>query len=173
MISRPALTAVLVLAAVAVMMLLEAALSRHNERVLRVRGAIEPADDVYRWMQVAYPLAFVVMAVEGALQPVLPQDRLLWGIAVFTVAKGIKYWAISTLGPRWSFRVLVEPGAPLVTTGPYRFLRHPNYLGVVGELAGVALMLSAPIAGTIATLGFAVILWRRIRVEDRALGRHG
>lgn len=171
--SPQALTALLVVAAVGAMMLLEAALSRHNERTLRERGAVEAPGDVYAWMQVAYPLGFLLIAAEGALQPALPRERLLWGVAVFTLAKALKYWAIASLGPRWAFRVLVLPGVPLVSSGPYRVLRHPNYVAVLGEFAGVALMLSAPVTGSMVTLGFAALVWRRIRVEDVALGRRG
>ena len=172
-VSPAALTALLVLVAVGAMMLLEAALSRHNERVLRARGAVEPADDVYAYMQIAYPLGFLLIAAEGSLHSVLSRDRLLWGVAVFTLAKALKYWVIATLGSLWSFRVLVLPGQPLVRSGPYTYLRHPNYVAVLAEYVGVALMLSAPLAGLLATVGFGGLLWRRIQVEERALGvRH-
>jgi methyltransferase len=173
-VSPAALTALLVLVAVGATMLLEAALSRHNERSLRARGAVEPGDDVYASMRIAYPLGFVLIAAEGSLNGVLPRERLLWGVAVFTLAKALKYWVIATLGILWSFRVLVIPGQPLVTRGPYRYVRHPNYVAVLGEYVGVALMLSAPLAGLIVTAGFGALLWRRIQVEERALGlRHG
>jgi methyltransferase len=169
-VSPAALTALLVMVAVGAMMLLEAALSRHNEKTLRARGAVEPADDVYAYMRIAYPLGFVLIAAEGSLNSALPRDRLLWGVAVFTLAKALKYWVIATLGSLWSFRVLVLPGQPLVRSGPYTYLRHPNYLAVLAEYAGVALMLSAPLAGLIVTAGFGGLLWRRIQVEERALG---
>ncbi len=70
------------------------------------------------------------------------------GLLLFTLAKLIKFWAVRTLGPRWSFRILVLPGAPLVTGGPYRYMTHPNYVGVFGEFAGSAVMLNAPVAGS-------------------------
>jgi len=94
------------------------------------------------------------------------------GAVVFAAAKAIKYWAIATLGDRWTFKVLVLPGAPLVTGGPYRWLRHPNYVGVVGELVGAALMAYAPLAGAVSVLLFGVLLIARIRVEERALMQH-
>jgi methyltransferase len=65
--------------------------------------------------------------------------------------------------------VLVLPGTPLVSTGPYRFMRHPNYLGLLGEIAGVALMMRAPITGFLSGLAFGALLIARIRVEERML----
>jgi len=163
-------TSLLVVAAVGVTMALEAMLSRHNERRLRAQGAFEPPEDVYRWMQWAYPASFLAMGIEGALRPHLSRDALLWGFAVFLCAKALKYWAMASLGPRWSFRVLVPTDAVLVTSGPYRYVRHPNYVAVIGELVGVALMLSAVVAGTLAVLVFLALIRARIRVEERALG---
>ena len=92
------------------------------------------------------------------------------GLALFGLAKALKIWAISSLGSRWSYRVLVLPGAPLVHAGPYRFISHPNYLAVVGEIASVAAIVWAPITGVLATIGFGWLMIARIRVEDRALG---
>jgi methyltransferase len=160
----------LVVLVIGITMALEAGLSRHNERALRAQGAIEPRDDVYPWMQWAYPVSFVAMGVEGALHDHLSRNATLWGFAVFLCAKALKYWAIASLGPRWSFRVLVPPTGRLVTSGPYRYFRHPNYVAVIGELVGVALILSAPVAGTSAVLVFVALIRARIRVEERALG---
>jgi len=165
-----ALAAALVIVAVFLTMGLETLLSSHNERVLRERGAVEPGDDVYPWMRAAYPLGFILIGLAGATNAALDRERLLWGFAVFAAAKGLKYWAIGTLGSRWSFRVLVLPGAPLIAAGPYRFLRHPNYLAVLGELAGTAVIVWAPVTGAVVVAAFAWLLWRRIQVEERALG---
>jgi methyltransferase len=96
---------------------------------------------------------------------------LLTGLVVFGVAKALKLWAISSLGVRWSYRVLVLPDRPLVASGPYRFIHHPNYVAVVGELLGFALIVAAPVSGLLATIGFGALMRRRIAVEDRALGR--
>ena len=149
----------------------EAVLSAFNERQLRARGAIEPRGDVINVMRIAYPLAFVAMGVEGALFGPAPRELMMYGLALFGLAKALKLWAISSLGPRWSFRVLVLPDAPLVTSGPYRFLSHPNYLAVAGEIASVAMIVWAPITGVLATIGFGWLMLKRIAVEDSALGR--
>ena len=163
--------AVATVAAALLIMAGEAALSAFNERQLRARGAIEPAGDVINTMRWAYPLSFVAMGVEGALTGPAPRELMMYGLALFGVAKALKLWAISSLGSRWCFRVLVLPGAPLITAGPYRFVSHPNYLAVAGEIASVALIVWAPIAGVLATIGFGALMIQRIRIEDRALGR--
>ncbi len=156
--------------AVLLTMALEGLLSAHNERVLRARGAVEPGDDVIRWMRLAYPLGFVAIGIAGVTNPTLDRDRVLWGFALLAAAKALKFWAVATLGPRWSYRVLVLPGEPLVSGGPYRYVRHPNYLAVLGEYAGIAVIVWAPLTGAVVMAVFGWLMWRRIRVEERALG---
>ncbi|HET7217706.1 MAG TPA: isoprenylcysteine carboxylmethyltransferase family protein [Vicinamibacterales bacterium] len=163
--------AIAVLFAVAfVPMIVEAARSAANERRLRAVGAIEPADDVYRVMQVAYPACFLAMIAEAWVRSAGTPAIGLAGAVVFAAAKALKYWAIATLGERWTFRVLVPPGSTRIVRGPYAYLRHPNYVAVAGELAGFALLARAPASGAIATIGFVVLMLARIRVEERALG---
>jgi methyltransferase len=159
------------LVAVFLIMAGEAVLSRFNESLLRARGAVEPPGDVYATLRWAYPACFVAMALEGAVFGPAPRRAIAAGLVLFGLAKALKLWAISSLGIRWTFRVLVLPGAPLVTSGPYRFLRHPNYLAVLGEMIGVALVAWAPVTGVIAIAGFGALMRRRIRIEDTALGR--
>ena len=149
----------------------EAVLSSFNERQLRARGAIEPEGDVIGSMQWAYPGAFILLGIEGALTGPAPQNVLLGGLALFGVAKALKAWAISALGSRWTYRVLVLPGAPLITSGPYRFITHPNYLAVTGEIVSVAMIVWAPITGVLAAIGFGWLMILRMKIEDRALGR--
>ncbi len=159
------------LAAVLAVMAGEAVLSAHNASVLRARGAVEPPGDVYRLMQWAYPLGFIAMALEGAARGPSPPPVMLAGLVVFGAAKALKAWAISSLGPRWSFRVLVPPGQPPVVRGPYRLISHPNYLAVAGEIVGVALIVGALVSGGVTVVGFGWLMLRRIAVEDHALGR--
>jgi methyltransferase len=151
-------------------MLFEARRSAANERRLRAAGAIEPADDVYGAMQIAYPACFLAMVLEAWVSGRAFGVAALAGSVVFIGAKALKYWAIATLGDRWTFRVLVPPGSSRTLGGPYRVLRHPNYIGVAGELLGFALLAGAPIAGALACAGFGALLIARIRVEERALG---
>jgi methyltransferase len=161
------------LAAALGMMLGELILSRSNEKTLRRRGAIEPAGDVYRALAWVYPMTFVGMGIEGAVSGPAPGRMALAGGLVFLIAKAFKFWAISTLGARWTYRVLVPPDAPLVTSGPYAWVRHPNYLAVFGEIAGVAMLVGAPLTGAVSLIGFGGLVRKRIAVEERALGRGG
>jgi methyltransferase len=164
--------AVLVLLAVFLLMLVEAQLAWHNERKLRAGGALEPAGDVYGLLRVVYPASFVLIAVAAAFGGAVSRRQVLAGLALFGASKLLKWWAILTLRWRWSFRVLIPPGAALVTTGPYRFLRHPNYVALVGEFVSVAVALGTWIGGAAALAIMLPVLWQRIQVEERAHLEH-
>ena len=169
--NQAAAIAFVTLLAMLLIMAGEAVLSRFNETLLRGKGAVEPPGDVIGIMRWAYPLSFLAMFVEGALTGPSPREVLLWGLALLGVAKALKLWAMTTLGSRWTYRVLVLPNAPLITAGPYRFVSHPNYIAVIGEIASVAMIVWAPISGVLATIGFGSLIVNRIRLEDKALGR--
>jgi methyltransferase len=153
------------------LMLIEARRAARNERRQRARGGAAPADDapVHAMMRLAYPGAFASMLAELVIRGRPSAGVFVTGAVVFTAAKALKWWAIRELGPFWTFRVIVVPGVPLVTSGPYRYIRHPNYVGVVGELVGVALMTGAMTSGPIATAAFTALMLRRVAVEQRAL----
>ncbi len=166
--------------AVAVGLLLaEARVSRQNDARLDALGAVAPPGDVYMLLAVLYPLAFVVMGVEGVWRAALAADPAAapgpgpsWyaaGLLLFGAAKALKYWAIASLGERWSFKVRVLPGRPLVRTGPYRHVDHPNYVAVVGEFAGMAMMMGAGLTGPVMLAAFGAALWARVRFENRCL----
>jgi methyltransferase len=161
----PAITFVLVF----LPMLAEARVSAAHERTLRRAGAFEPSRDVYRAMQILYPGAFLVMIAEGFALAVVADAFVICGTLLFLLAKGLKYWAIATLGARWTFRVLVPPGSVRSVAGPYRWVHHPNYIAVAGELAGVGLAMHAWYTGVPAIITFMWLMLRRVRIEERAL----
>ena len=169
------LTALVLLPVVFIPMLVEARVAAKNERAQRARGGVEPKDDVYAIMQFAYPAVFLAMIGEGwwrSRNPgasFVPSISFAAGVMVFVLAKALKSWAIVSLGEAWTFRVIVRPGVPLVASGPYRWLRHPNYVAVVGELVSVALMSGARVSGPAGTVLFGALMLRRISVEERAL----
>jgi methyltransferase len=120
-------------------------------------------------MTVAYPASFLAMIVEGAARGPAPLALVSAGAVVFAAAKALKWWAIVSLGHFWTFRVIVVPHAVLVRRGPYQLLRHPNYVGVVGELVGVAMITGALVTGCVATIAFSGLILKRIGIEERAL----
>jgi methyltransferase len=162
----------LLLAAVVIQRLLELRLSARNRRWLVARGAREAGAGHYPWMVALHSLFLAsclaeVWLLERPFQPVLAAAMG----AILLAATTLRYWAITSLGHRWTARVLVLPGAPRVITGPYRYLRHPNYLAVQLEIAALPLVHAA----WLTTVGFsvanAILLAVRIGVEERAL--HG
>ena len=164
---------VLIALIVWVPMLVEAVRASRNERTQLMRGGVEPRDDVYRLMRVVYPAMFAVMLAEGVGRGPAPPALAVAGLLIFAAAKAIKWSAIFALGAAWTFRVIVVPGAPLVTGGPYRYVRHPNYVGVGGEILGVALMTRALVSGPLVAVVFGLLLLRRLAVEQRALAAGG
>lgn len=180
------MTSVLVTLAVIIgLMLAEMRVSRRHEARLLAEGAVAPPGDVYLALAILYPASFVLMGIEGAwrasdlgpwamgLGPEsVPPAGPSWfaaGLVMFIASKALKYWAIRALGDRWSFRVLIQPGRPLVTTGPYRYVAHPNYIAVVGELVGTAMMVGARFAGPVMLGLFGLALAARVRFENRVL----
>ena len=90
-------------------------------------------------------------------------------LAIFLLLQVLRVWILMTLGPRWTTRIIILPGAPLVTNGPYRILSHPNYLVVVGEIAALPLCLGLPWLALIFSAANAILLSIRIRAENIAL----
>src|SRR5262249_30001780 len=121
-------------------------------------------------MRVAYPAIFAVMLAEGIIRGAPPARIVGAGLFVFAAAKAVKWSAIVALGPAWTFRIIVVPRAPLVTRRPYRYLRPPNYGGVVGEIVGVAVITRSFVTGPAVAVIFGLLLSRRIAVEQRVLG---
>lgn len=152
-------------------MIAEAIVSARHDRALRARGAVEPAGDVYKVMQLAYPGCFLILLAEGVLRGVRWDAVMGVGAAIFAAAKALKYWAIASLGERWTFRVLVPPGSTPTRRGPYHWINHPNYVAVGGELAGVAIAMHAAVSGVPVTAAFIFLMWRRVAIEDKALAR--
>lgn len=168
-------TRVLYLVVLAVLVaerLLELVISRRNERRLLARGAVEAGAGHYPVMVLLHA-AFLIscpLEVWWLDRPFIPWLGLLAGLALLA-SMALRYWAISTLDGRWTTRVLVLPGAEPVTGGPYRVLRHPNYLAVVLEILAVPLLHTAWLTALVFTLANGLLLAVRIRSEEAALAR--
>lgn len=160
------------IALVTVERLAELVVANRNRRIALARGGVEYGQGHYLLV-----VALHVGLLAGALTEVLVADRPFYPwlgypmMAVVLGAQGLRWWCIRTLGPQWNTRVIVVPGLPLVTSGPYRWLRHPNYVAVVAEGVALPLVHTAWLTATLFTALNLPLLWWRIRVEDRALGR--
>ncbi|MFD5632987.1 MULTISPECIES: isoprenylcysteine carboxyl methyltransferase family protein [unclassified Streptomyces] len=161
---------VLLVAAVAAERVGELVVARRNERWSRARGAIEAGRGHYPAMVALHTALLLGCPAEVWLgdRPFVP--ALGWSmLAVLLGAQALRWWCIATLGFRWNTRVIVVPGLPLVARGPYRLLRHPNYVAVVAEGAALPLVHTAWVTAVVFTLANAVVLTVRIRCENRAL----
>jgi methyltransferase len=150
---------------------LELVVSRRNVRRLRAAGAVEYGCRRFPVMA-AFHAAFPAAAAAEVLllQRAFPGAGGYVALTVALLAQGLRWWAVGTLGPAWNVRVVVAPDREPVTTGPYRFLRHPNYLAVVLEMAAVPLIHGAWLTAALASVANAILLVDRIRTEERALG---
>ncbi len=149
--------------------LAELAYAARNSRRLKARGAVEVGAGHYPLLVALHGGWLVALVVAVPLETA-PSTALLVAFAVLQLARA---WIIASLGGRWTTRIIVLPGAPLVARGPYRWLRHPNYAVVAAEIALVPLAFGAwPVAAVFTALNLA-LLRHRIRVENAALGRNG
>ncbi len=159
------------LAFIALERIFELALSRRNARRAFARGGIESGQRHYRVMTVLHTSFLLSCAVEAMLTDrAAPAWLSMSALTGALAAQALRYWAVSALGDRWNTRVIVLPGAAPVTRGPYRFMRHPNYLAVMLELASVPLIRGLWITAAVFSVANAILLAVRITVEERALG---
>jgi len=148
----------------------ELGLSRRNEAVIRARGGREHATWQMPLMKALHAGWFIAMLIEvhGLHRPFLPGLSLL-ALLTLLAGQSLRYAAILSLQWRWTVKVMTLPGLPSVQTGIYRYLRHPNYLGVVLEILATPLLHTAYVTATVFSLADALLLSARIRAEDRAL----
>ena len=156
--------AVLLLALVTAERLVELWWARRNTRLLLARGAVEHAPGHYVLIVGLHALWLAGLWLLGAGQPVQPG----W-LAVFLLLQAGRAWVLFTLGSRWTTRILVVPGETLVSKGPYRFVSHPNYVVVAGEIAVLPLCLGLPWYALAFSLAHAGVLSIRLRAEKAAL----
>ncbi len=153
--------AVVLLAAVTAERLGELWLARRNTSALLARGAFEAAPGHYPLIVLLHATWLAGLWMWGWDRPLAP-----WWLAVFLTLQAVRVWVLMTLGPRWTTRIIVLPGVPLVTAGPYRFVSHPNYLVVVGEIAVLPLCLGLPWFALLYSAANLAVLAVRVRAEN-------
>jgi methyltransferase len=154
-----------ILALVAVQRLAEVVYANHNTKALLARGAVEIGRKHYPLIVLLHTawLAAILLFL-----PVNATIHWVW-FALFLILQGLRVWVLATLGPYWTTRIINLPGAPLVRKGPFRFVRHPNYTVVAGEIAALPLAFGEwQVAAVFTVLNGLMLAWR-IRAEDAAL----
>jgi len=157
---------VAVLGFVTLQRLAELALSQRNTKTLLARGAYEVAPGHYPFLVLLHA---AWLAALWFLGPGPPLEFV--PLIIFALLQLARLWVIATLGERWTTRIIVLPGAPLVKSGPYRWFNHPNYLIVIGEIASLPLVFGLPMVAIVFSFLNGLMLWVRISCENRALGR--
>jgi methyltransferase len=139
-------------------------LAQYNTNKLLARGAIEVGAAHYPLIVAVHALWLIALWVYGRNQEVnLP------ALAAYVTLQELRIWILVSLGSRWTTRIIVLPGQPLIASGPYRYFSHPNYAVVVGEIALLPLTLHLPMLALVFSLLNAAVLAIRIRTEARVL----
>lgn len=150
--------------------LVELALAKSHERRLLARGGRAVADAPYKWMVLFHSLWLLATPLEIFLLDRVFNPWLGWPcFLLFLSTMALRYWVIATLGDRWTTRIVVVPGEPPRLGGPYRFLRHPNYLAVIVEIAVFPLIHGAYLTALFGSLLNFWVLRVRITAEEAAL----
>lgn len=161
---------IILLVAIAVERLYELRLAKRNAEAMMARGGIEAGARHYPWMVLLHAAWFIACPLEVLLLDRPFIHTLGWPmLALLGSTMALRYWAIRSLGDRWTTRIVFVPDEPAVRRGPYRFMRHPNYLAVVLEIFALPLVHSAWLTAGVFTILNAWLLFVRIRAEERAL----
>ncbi len=156
----------LILALITGQRLAELGVAGRNTRRLLARGAVESGADHYVWIVVLHSAWLGGLWLLAWLHPV----SLFW-LAIYLVVQVLRVWTVTSLGDRWTTRIITLPGKPLVRRGPYRFLSHPNYVVVAAEMAIGPLVFGLPLYGALFFTLNGAMLFIRIRAEEKALIR--
>ena len=150
--------------------LAELVVSKRNAAWSAARGGVEHGAGHYPAMVVLHTGFLVGMLIEAWVRRPEVSATLAWSMLLLVVlAQVLRWWCIAALGPRWNTRVIVVPGLAPVSSGPYRFLSHPNYVAVVVEGVALPLVHGSWVTAVVFTVANAAVLTVRIRVEDAAL----
>jgi methyltransferase len=151
----------------------ELGISREHQRALGERGARLAEDPHFVWMVTLHAAILIGAALEVVLlaRPFLPMLAIIAGV-VFLFANLLRWWVISTLGTHWNVRVMDSAAFGVVTSGPFRSIRHPNYVAVFLELLALPLIHTAWITALAGSAAHLWVLSKRLAVEEAVLARH-
>lgn len=149
--------------------IIEVIIAKRNERWSKEHGAVEFGTEHYKYIVALHTLFFVSLIIEYQLKPELINGWQIF-LLVFICAQLLRYWSLFSLGKLWNTKILVIPNTPPVTKGPYRLMKHPNYLVVTLEILVIPIMFGAYVTVIIfSLLNFFLLFFYRIPQEEAAL----
>jgi methyltransferase len=160
----------LLLLLVAALRIVELRISRNHQRAMVPRGASIVTEPLYRWMVALHTFVLIGSAVEvvALKRPfILALAAPMFGI--FLAANVVRWWVIRTLGDHWNVQVMDSTSLGVITSGPFRFVRHPNYAAVFAEMIALPLIHTAWITALAGAIGHIAVLARRLSTEERVL----
>ena len=158
------------LLAVALLRLVELHISKRHQKEMAARGAAKIDEPKFRWMVLLHSAVLFGAALEVVFlqRPLLPWLAALM-FAVFLVANAVRWWVIRSLGQHWNVQVMDSTRLGVVTSGPFRYVRHPNYAAVFAEMLALPLIHTAWITATVGAVAHAGVLAQRLSTEERVL----
>ena len=147
----------------------ELVLARSNEEKLKNGGGLEFGTSHYPWMVLMHIGFFVSLAAEYLLLGKEPSAIWQVWLSLFLIAQAGRVWVISSLGEFWNTKIIVVPGAEPVKKGPFRFMKHPNYVIVASEILIIACLFNAYLTAVSFSVLNAMMMRVRIPIEERAL----
>jgi methyltransferase len=158
------------LLAVALLRLVELRISKRHQREMAARGAAKVDEPKFRWMVLLHTAVLLGAAVEVAF---LRRPFILWlgapMFAIFLAANAVRWWVIRSLGEHWNVQVVDSTRLGVVTSGPFRYVRHPNYAAVFAEMLALPLIHTAWITATAGAIAHIGVLAQRLSTEERVL----
>lgn len=159
----------IIIAILAIQRLIELLIARRNERIVRANGACEYDEKGYKLIVVMHIAFFISLISEYVFFGKTLNNYWIPLVILFLLAQALRYWAISSLGYYWNTKILVTPNTSPISRGPYKYIKHPNYLAVIVEIAVIPLIFSCYLTFIIFTILNLIVLKRRIRIEEQAL----
>jgi methyltransferase len=155
---------------VAALRIVELRISRNHQRAMVPRGASVVTEPLYRWMVALHTFVLIGSGVEvvALKRPFIPALAFAM-VGIFLAANIVRWWVIRTLGDHWNVQVMDSTSLGVITTGPFRFVRHPNYAAVFAEMLALPLIHTAWITALVGAIGHIAVLTRRLSTEERVL----
>lgn len=149
--------------------LFELIIAKQNEKWMKQRGAIEHYADHYKWIVLVHSLFFVSIILEAVGEELILNSWKGFLLLMFVGAQVFRFWCLTSLGRFWNTKIIVLPKVELVQKGPYKFIKHPNYIVVAFEFIVIPLLFNAYMTAVIFPVLHGILMKIRIPCEEKAI----